>query len=125
MKILGLDYGEKKIGLSLSAGNIALPWKILSGFKSNQEAIQEIKKIIIQEKIEIVVIGRPISLQGNLSQQTKIVNKFVELLHKEINIPLVGVDERFSSQMAQKQLAGKNDDAQAAANILQSYLDKK
>ena len=125
MKVLGIDYGEKKVGLSLSAGSLALPWKILNDFKSNQELIEEIIKIIKQEKIEIVVVGMPLSLQGKLSAQTKVVKEFFELFKKNISIPLFAIDERYSSQMAQTQLAGKNDDAQAAANILQTYLDKK
>ena len=125
MKVLGIDYGEKKVGLSLSAGSLALPWKILNNFKSNQELIEEIIKIIKQEKIEIVVVGMPLSLQGKLSVQTKVVKEFFALFKKNISIPLFAIDERYSSQMAQTQLAGKNDDAQAAANILQTYLDKK
>lgn len=125
MKILGIDYGEKKIGLSLSAGSIALPWKILSDFNSSSEVIEEIKKIINQEKIEIVVIGKPFSLQGSMSNQTKVVDDFIKFFKKNINLPVYEIDERFSSQMAKKQLLGKNDDAQAAANILQTYLDKK
>ncbi len=125
MKILGIDYGERKVGLSLSAGSLALPWKILNNFKSNQELIEIIIEIIKQEKVEAVVIGMPLSLDGKLSVQTRVVKEFFELFKKNISIPLFAVDERYSSQMAQTQLAGKNDDAQAAANILQTYLDKK
>lgn len=125
MKILGIDYGEKKVGLSLSAGNIALPWKILNNFRSNQELVREIKKIIKEEKIEAVVIGLPLSCQNKFSTQTWVVKEFIKFFKKNITIPLFIVDELFSSQMAQKQLAGKNDDAQAAANILQTYLDNQ
>lgn len=124
MKALGIDYGEKKIGLSISAGSIALPWKILNNFKSNNEVIDEIKKIIDQEKIEVIVVGKPLSLRGTGSNQTKVVNDFVDFIKKNVNLPVYEIDERFSSQMAQKQSGGRNDDAQAAANILQTYLDK-
>lgn len=124
MKALGIDYGEKKIGLSISVGSIALPWKILNNFKSNNEVIDEIKKIIDQEKIEVIVVGKPLSLRGTGSNQTKVVNDFVDFIKKNVNLPVYEIDERFSSQMAQKQSIGKNDDAQAAANILQTYLDK-
>ncbi len=115
---------KKKIGLSISAGSIALPWKILNNFKSNNEVIDEIKKIIDQEKIEVIVVGKPLSLRGTRSNQTKVVNDFVDFIKKNVNLPVYEIDERFSSQMAQKQSGGRNDDAQAAANILQTYLDK-
>jgi putative Holliday junction resolvase len=125
MKILGIDYGSKKIGLSISVNNLALPWQILKNFKNQSEAILAIVNIIKQENIEALVVGIPITLAGKLSEQTKEVKKFVAVLKENIAIPIFTTDERFSSQMAQVQTAGKNDDAQASANILQTYLDSK
>ncbi len=125
MKILGIDYGDKKIGLSLSADKLALPWQTLKNFTSPIQAIDQIVQIIFQEKIDAVVVGWPLSLSGKFSSQTRVVEDFIDKLKQKITIPLAVVDERFSSQLAQAQAVGKNDDAQAAANILQSYLDQQ
>ncbi len=125
MKILGIDYGTKKIGLSLAAGKLALPWKILDNFSSPAEVVTRITEIIAQEKIDTVVIGWPVSLSGKIAKQATTVQNFITLLQQSVDIPILQMDERYSSQMAQKQNSGKFDDAQAAANILQTFLDKQ
>jgi putative Holliday junction resolvase len=124
MKALGIDYGEKKIGLSLSAGNLAMPWKILRDFTGAQAVIDNLKEIILAEDISIIIIGSPLSLSGEKGKQARVVDLFIDHLKSEISIPVVSIDERMTSGLSKKLGAGTNDDAVAAAQILQTYLDK-
>ena len=124
MKALGIDYGEKKIGLSLSAGNLDMPWKILKDFTGEQAVIDILKEIILTEDISVIVIGSPLSLSGEKGTQARLVDVFIDHLKVEISIPVVSIDERMTSGLSKKLGAGADDDALAAAQILQTYLDK-
>lgn len=122
MKLLGIDYGGKRVGLSLSSDGLALPWRILIN-QGVSGLVQELVAIIKNEKIDKVVVGWPLGLKGNKTNQTREVENFFQILKNGVKLPVVKADERFSTQLAHQQ-GGKDDDAQAAANILQSYLDR-
>ena len=132
-RALGIDYGEKRVGLALSdkSSLIASPYKTLH-YISENDLISEIKKIVVKKEIEIFVIGLPLNMKGEDSAQTKKVRKFKKLL-SILDLPIIYEDERFSSIMAknslvlQKVKTGHNKseiDRTAAAIILQQYLDK-
>ena len=133
-RILCLDYGEKRIGLALSdpLKIIAYPYKTIINFGLNNLKY-EIKKIIVNEAIESIVIGLPIGLNGKDTIQTKKVREF-RLQILDLNIPIHFEDERLSSLAAAKSMkmekikTGFNKgmiDKRAAAIILQQFLDKK
>lgn len=125
MKLLGIDYGDAKVGLAMgdSESHMALPYQIL---KCNgwDVLIGEIKKICISERIEKIVIGLPVGPSGRESQQAERTKEFARKLDEDINIPIEFLDERFSTQQAQKLSPGKEEDDVAAMLILQNYLDK-
>lgn len=125
MKLLGIDYGESKVGLSLgdSESGLALPYKIVSN-KGRRSLLQEISKVLTKEKIERIVIGLPLNLHAKKSRQTLTVKRFADDLAEEVEPEIVFHDERFTSREAQKLGRGSRDDDLAAAIILQSYLDK-
>ena len=126
MKLLGLDYGESKVGLALAdtEAGVALPFKILKRLKP-AELLAELKKICVSESIEKIVIGLPINLRAKSSGQTKVVEDFIVLLKEKIKLPVETQDERYTTQAAQKLSPGSgDDDAIAAMLILQSYLDR-
>lgn len=132
-RLLGIDHGDRRIGLALSdpIPLIASPLKTII-VNSQLEAIQAILKIITDNDVEIVVIGKPVGLKGNETEQTKHVIKFAEELEK--HGPMVVLqDERLSSVSAKKSyqqegyaLRGKKEliDETAAAILLQQYIDK-
>lgn len=137
MSILGLDYGDRKIGLAKGDLNlkIALPLKILEN-KGQSFILEELKKIITQEDIKEIVVGVPLSLAGgNLrpvdikNEQMRKVLDFIDWLKNNFNLPVVMEDERLSTKMANglhRGLVKKTaEDAVAAMLILQTYLDKK
>ena len=131
MRILSIDYGEKRIGLAVCDKKEVLASRFLTlENKSLEKSIKEIKKIILEENIKKIVVGIPIGFK-NKSEQTKIIEKFIGKLEKNISIPIIKINEIFTSKMAKKNLreAGVKDvkkviDQEAARIILESYLEK-
>lgn len=128
MDLLGIDYGEKRIGLALAdyETKIATPYKVLEN-KSDDFIIGELKKICKEERIGEIVVGLPISLKGKAGSQAKKVLQFLKLLKRKLRLPVKTEDERLTSAMVNK-LAKKQKverDAVAAMLILQSYLERQ
>ncbi|KKP69282.1 hypothetical protein A2X44_02740 [candidate division CPR3 bacterium GWF2_35_18] len=129
MNYLGIDFGEKKIGLSLSAGEIARPFLVLR-VKSPELGIAEIKEICEEEEVEKIIVGFPESDKN--SEIAAKIKQFAANLSQAINLPLVFQDETLTSYEALQKMivSGKSmkkrrkEDAFAAAIILQDYLDK-
>lgn len=125
MRILGIDYGQAKLGLSLAEGTLAEPWKVIR-YKDIRILSEEIKKIIEENNIEKVVVG--IS-EGEMGLESK---NFSISLSKNLSIPVETFDETLSTQEAQERsiLSGisrkkrkEMEDAYAATIMLQNYLD--
>ena len=132
-RALGIDFGEKRVGIALSdkLNLIASPYKTIQ-YASENELINKIKNIVFEKEVKIFVIGLPLNMKGEDSAQTKKVRRFKNLL-SILELPIVYEDERFSSIIARKSLilqnvkTGHNKseiDKTAAAIILQQYLDK-
>ena len=133
-RILGVDYGESRIGLALSDPNkiIASPFKTIEN-KGIDKTKKEIFDIIRENKVELIVLGLPISMSGTETNQTKKVRKFQSFI-QDFDIPIEMQDERLSSLTAKKSLIQQNIktghnkhfiDSTAAAIFLQQYLDSK
>ena len=125
MKILGIDYGDSKVGIAIgdTESGMALPYKIIKNSGWNN-LIADLEKIIKNESVGKIVIGLPIDANGNNSAQTLRVKEFVKEFEKKVKIEIDFCDERFSTQEAQRFTKSKNEDDIAASIILQSYLDK-
>lgn len=127
MKILAIDAGSRYAGLALADDRIkiALPYKVLE-IKNQDVLFEELKEIVKQEKIEKIVVGQPIGLSGRQTKQTEIINQFIKEVKEQIKLPVIVIDERLTSKMADKLLSdNKENHAVAASIILQNYLDKK
>jgi len=131
-RLLGVDHGDRRIGLALSdpIPIIASPLKTLT-VNTHQDAINEIIALIKENEIVLVVIGLPIGMKGQNTQQTKHVIKFANELTKN-GIKVAFQDERLTSVSAKRSLleqnkkASKNKglvDQTAAAILLQQYID--
>ena len=133
-RILGVDYGDSRIGLALSDPNkiIASPFKTIKniGFDKTKKKIFD---IIRENKVELIVLGLPVSMSGTETNQTKKVREFQSFI-QDFDIPIEMQDERLSSFTAKKSLiqqkikTGHNKhliDSTAAAIFLQQYLDSK
>ena len=131
-RVLGLDYGDSRIGLALSdpLKMIASPLKTISN-RSFEFIKKNLSDLIIENDIELIVVGLPISLKGKETKQTKKVKLFIKQIHC-FTIPIFTQDEILSSISAKKSLmiqkikTGHNKqliDSTAAAIFLQQFLD--
>lgn len=125
MKYLGIDYGEKRIGIAVSddGGNLAFPKTIL---ENKEGVIADIKKICNENKIEAIIIGESKNLKGENNPIQEKILLFQNKLAKEINC-LIYLEPEFMTSMEARHLQEglKRVDASAAALILKSFLDKK
>ena len=127
MQILGIDYGQKRIGLATGndEARIAKPLKVLP---NNRDFMAHLHELITEEGIEDVVVGLPRGLDGQETTQTRIVRDFVEELSQSVNVTFHLQDEALTTKHALERLRQvkrhKHElDAEAAAIILQDYLD--
>jgi putative Holliday junction resolvase len=133
MRIMGLDIGEKYIGIAVSdeLQITAQPIKVLVR-KDQKGWFKEMRTIIDNYKIGKVVIGLPFTLKKEEGQKAKEVREFAADFRKKLSLPVIFWDERLSTQEAEKilrslRLSSKKQkkviDKVAAAIILQGYLD--
>lgn len=122
MKLLGIDYGSKRIGLALgdTETRMAAPWKTV-------ESRDDVVRAVLEEQVGMIVVGLPLTMKGEEGPQAKEVQDFVEVLKERVAIPIETVDERLTSQFADRFAAAFGPhfdrDAVSAAAILQTYLD--
>jgi len=132
-KALGIDYGEKRIGIAVSDNQQQVAFArdyILNTGKA--EAIQKIKTLCEQDKITLIVVGLPLNMEGVDSEQTRKVREFAKELAEAVNTKIVLHDERLTTKRSNVILTsiGKREEAKkeerdsiAASLILQNYLD--
>lgn len=125
MKILGVDYGRRKIGLAISEGKLAEPLRVIL-IDSFENAARKVIEVIKVEKVEKAIVGVS---EGKMGEESK---KFSLSLGSSLSIPVETSDEALTSQDAQRLsieagLPRKKrhgmEDAYAAAIMLQNYLD--
>ncbi len=131
MRILGLDLGERRTGVALSdpTGFLATPLTVLQHINIEAD-LAAIEELVRSRGVEQVVVGLPLSLNGSVGPQARLVQRRVARLRDRLNVPIVLWDESLSTVEAKRLVheAGKRVkrdriDAAAAAVILQSYLD--
>jgi putative Holliday junction resolvase len=151
VRLLALDVGEVRIGVAISdaSGVLASPYTTLQVSRNQEETRRAIEKLVHETEAEGLLIGLPISLDGEIHAQGRRVQKFAERLRPHLSIPLIFWDERLSTVEAQRLLMqrgednggkqqrrtgqrrtqakrrqrGQQIDALAAAVFLQDYLD--
>lgn len=137
MRVLGIDFGRRRIGLAISdlTGMLARPWKTLETKDPATQLIREIASLRDEDDgLDAVVVGLPRRLSGEPNEQTPLVEALAVALRARLDIPVVLQDERLSSREAESLLARTEKDwrrrkplldAAAAAVILQDYLDSR
>lgn len=126
MKYLGIDYGEKKVGFAQSddEGRMAYPLMIAPNDKA---LLKDTLELVRAMKISTVVIGESVDSKGKPNAIAKEARKFGTQLEDAVDIQLVFEKEWYSTVEARKQPGKEGDhevDDQAAAIVLQRYLDK-
>jgi len=140
MRLLGIDVGDKRVGLAISdvSQTLARPLVTLtvSGFDAAVAQVADEATRLAREDdgLEALVVGRPTSLDGTPTAETSTVDRFVAALRQRTALAVHVQDERLSSREAESRLAiterdwrerKKKLDAAAAAIILQDYLDRR
>jgi len=120
MNIIAIDFGTKNIGLAwVDTGiGVVLPF----GRIANDLVL--LTQTIQTEKADQLVIGLPLGLDGKENDNTKHIRGFAEKLKQATGLPVELVDERFSSQLADRTEGGVSRDEKSAMAILETYLDR-
>jgi putative pre-16S rRNA nuclease len=141
VRLLGVDYGGRRIGLALSdaTGLLARPWKTIAREGNPRQVASALAGLVQDLAAETdglasVVIGLPRRLNGEPTDQTPVVEQLVSTLRPLVPVPVITQDERLTSREAERVLARREPDwrkrklqidAAAAAIILQDYLDSQ
>jgi putative holliday junction resolvase len=133
-RVLGIDVGDRRIGLALSdsGGILASPLTIIE-HTTEKSDIDAILKVAQEREAERIIVGLPRLMNGDIGPQAKKVQAFTEAMRSNISIPIEYRDERLTTVTAQRlhQETGKKKkgiiryDAMAAAVILQDYLEEQ
>ena len=136
MRVLGIDYGTKRIGLALSdpTETIATPLDTLVRRRGKRAPVSKIESIAVEKGAEHLVIGLPLNLEGNETEWSEEVRVFGANLSKRTSLQVSFVDERMTSVRAERTVRSiglpkkKREnkariDAAAAQLILQAWLD--
>ena len=137
MRILALDFGERRIGVAISdpTGMLASPLTTVERATPDTDAaIDAVLTLAAEHDAAEILVGIPYLMSGRIGAQARITLDFADVLEERAHIPVTHIDERLSSVQAERMLAQSGGasgrdrgrtDAAAAAVILQAYLDAK
>lgn len=134
MKLLGIDYGEKRIGLAISDElGFAHELEVVANW-NNEDLVEYLRQLVVREEIEKIVIGLPLNMNGEESDKAQDVREFAAMLENFLDKEVLFEDERWTTKMVDKTLkemkisqkeARVKKDMLAAKYILQGYLDRE
>ena len=134
MNYLGIDWGEKRIGLAFADEvGIAMPLPAAVA-ASKKERMRHIETILNERKAQELVVGYPLNMNGTAGFKAKEVDAFIAELEKRFRLPIHRIDERLSSHAVEQGLKGQKKkpsrqsgeiDSRAAALILQDFIEER
>ncbi len=134
MNYLGIDWGEKRIGLAYADEvGIAVPLPAAVA-ATKKERLLHIERMIQARRIDEIVCGYPLNMNGSVGFKAKEVDVFIEEITKRFGLPIHRIDERLSSHSVEQGLKGQKKkpdrksgeiDSRAAALILQDFIEEK
>ena len=135
MRLLGLDIGDRRIGVAISDPDqiLASPLTTVIIGDNDDEALKSISDLVAAHRVQRIVIGLPYSMNGSIGKQATKVKAFTEKLAEYVTVGIEFQDERLSTVAVDRLLIeiGKKNrkkkeqrDAAAAAYILQGYIDR-
>ena len=130
---LGLDVGRKRMGVAGCDGTGLIATGLTTIYRTSlAEDIRQLKEIIEEREVEILIVGLPYTLDGSIGSQAKKIQKFGDRISRILDLPIEYVDERLTSVEAETRLKAFKKfstrdkgaiDRQAAEIILQQWLD--
>lgn len=137
-RFLGVDFGERRVGLALSdpLGITAQPLPTLTRRRGKRPPVAPIARLVEDHDVEGIVVGLPLNLEGDEDEWTREVRAFGDKLAERTGRPVAYQDERMTSVRAERAVRSLNlprkererkerVDAAAAILILQAYLDRR
>ena len=132
MRILGIDFGLRRIGLAISdsEGDMAFPLKTIHK-QTREQVFTELQEVVEQRGVEAVALGWPLDLEGRRTLSTRQAENFCSEIRSRLEIPVHLVDESCTSAQAEAKLREAGvppkkrkavQDQQAAVEILESFL---
>ena len=134
MRYIGLDLGEKTLGISLSNGIIATNYTTIRHDKEYPRLVDEVAKIVEEKAIDKIVLGFPKNMNNTVGYRANITLEFKKMLEDKIKKEVILEDERLTSKVANdfmikedisRKKRKERVDGMASVIILQSYLDRK
>lgn len=133
MRLLGLDLGTKTLGIAMSdkTNTIASPYTVLHYSGNTEELVEPLQDLILKNEITTIVLGLPKNMDNSLGFAAKRSIDFKERLEKNIEIPIVLLDERLTTVEAENMLISMDVkrkkrkeviDGVAARIILETYM---
>ncbi len=132
MNYLGIDWGEKRIGLAYADEvGVAVPLPAAVA-KSKKERLQQISLILSSRSIDGIVCGYPLNMNGSVGFKAKEVDSFIHEIEKRFGLPVHRIDERLSSYSVEQTMKRQNKqldrksgeiDSRAATLILQDFIE--
>ncbi|MDG1365541.1 MAG: Holliday junction resolvase RuvX [Acidimicrobiales bacterium] len=134
VRALGLDLGQKRVGVAVSdsAGALAMPIEVLDRLGDRPREHRVIAELVEEWEVEIVVVGLPYNMDGSAGSQARKYASEAKALGDTLDVPVVLYDERLTTVTAERNLMEQNMNAQerrsvvdkvAASVMLQSWLD--
>jgi putative Holliday junction resolvase len=121
--VLALDYGAARTGVAISdpTGTISRPLEIVERAAA-PAGLARLAAIVREQEAGLVVVGMPLTLRGEHGAQAEETAAFVETLRAQLDVAVETYDERFTTALAARSGGGSDEDARAAAHLLESYL---
>ena len=136
MRVMGLDYGDKTVGVAISDELLitAQPIETVERERTNKlrKTYQRLEALIAEYEVEKIVIGKPLNMNGTEGDRVELTEAFAEELSRRTGLEIIWIDERLTTVQADRILEEtgvahsarkEHIDKMAAAIILQTYLD--
>ncbi len=132
-RVLGMDFGERRVGLAISdaLGLTSQPLGLIER-RSDEQVAEEMRDIIRERGVRLLVVGHPLGLSGKDTARAKRTRRFIKFLRERLDVSVTKWDERLSTTQAERVLnethtkparKAEKRDVLAAQLILQAYLD--
>ena len=136
MRLLGIDYGRRRVGLALSdeSGIVASPLPTYVRGRSTKRDVAALASLIARHKVSSIVVGLPLNMNGSRGEMAREAEAFADRIRQETGLPVDSFDERLTSSEAERVLIEANlsrrqrkalRDSLSAVLILQGYLNQR
>jgi len=127
VRVLALDYGSARCGCAVSdpTGTVATPIERVDR-PATRRGLQRLRALVREREVGRVVVGLPLSLSGEDSEQTREARAFAERLAETLGtgVPVELYDERLTTRLAQRTGGRASEDSRAAAHLLEGWLER-